>query len=448
MIKKTAQATGLTICLLCTALAWGADAPQPLQPPQATTCPAPLAAIAKCYKGQDGVGSFYWIAIPTQWNQVLVAHAHGGPELGAPRAERTEEDLKRWAVTVKAGYAWVGSTYRRGGYGVTVAAEDTERVRQIFVQHFGQPRRTLLHGQSYGGGVASKAIELLATSHNGKSPYDGVLLTSAVLGGGAVVYNFRLDLRVVYQYICQNHPKADEPPYPLWMGLPKGATLSRAELAQRVDDCTGLRLPPAQRSAVQQQRLSDILNVVKIPERSLLGHLNWATWLFEDLVQHRLQGRNPFENEAVVYKGSSNDAALNKGVLRYAADPVAVALLAADSQPTGRLPVPTLTLHATHDPTAFVELEANYRDVVASAGQADRLVQVFTDEAEHSYLSEPQYPALLTALMDWIDKGTPPTPQKVADLCESYRVTYGSTCHVQPHYQSPPLAQRVAPRRP
>ncbi|TAG33072.1 MAG: DUF2325 domain-containing protein [Polaromonas sp.] len=337
----------------------------------ATTCPAPLAAIAKCYKGQDGVGAFYWIAIPTQWNQVLVVHAHGGPELGAPRAERTEEDLKRWAVTVKAGYAWVGSTYRRGGYGVTVAAEDTERVRQIFVQHVGQPRRTLLHGQSYGGGVASKAIELFATSHtshNGKSPYDGVLLTSAVLGGGAVAYNFRLDLRVVYQYICQNHPKADEPAYPLWMGLPKGATLSRAELAQRVDDCTGLRLPPAQRSAAQQQRLSDILNVVKIPERSLLGHLNWATWLFEDLVQHRLQGRNPFENEAVVYKGSSNDAALNQGVLRYAADPAAVALLAADSQPTGRLPVPTLTLHATHDPTAFVELESNYRDVVERVG--------------------------------------------------------------------------------
>ena len=449
---KTLRAISLTSCFWGITLAGAADlgpAPSsPPTPPQATTCPAPLAAIARCYKGQDGVGAFYWIAIPAQWNQVLVAHAHGGPELGAPRAERTEEDLKRWAVTVKAGYAWVGSTYRRGGYGVTVAAEDTERVRQIFVQYFGQPRRTLLHGQSYGGGVASKAIELFATSHNGKSPYDGVLLTSAVLGGGAVVYNFRLDLRVVYQYICQNHPKADEPPYPLWMGLPKGATLSRAELAQRVDDCTGLRLPPAQRSAAQQQRLSDILNVVKIPERSLLGHLNWATWLFEDLVQHRLQSRNPFENEAVVYKGSSNDAALNKGVLRYAADPVAVALLAADSQPTGRLPVPTLSLHAINDPTAFVELESHYRDVVASAGQADRLVQVFSNEAEHSYLSEPQYPALLTALMDWIDKGTRPTPQKVAALCEGYRATYGSTCHLQPDYQSPPLAQRVAPRRP
>lgn len=445
MIRKTAQAASFLACLLGTALAWGAGAPQP---PQAAPCPEPLAASVSCYTGQDGAGAFYWIAIPAQWAQVLVVHAHGGPELGAPRAERTEEDLKRWAVTVKAGYAWVASTYRRGGYGVTMAAEDTERARQIFVQYFGQPRRTLLHGQSYGGGVASKAIELFATSHKGKSPYDAVLLTSAVLGGGTVAYTFRLDLRVVYQYVCKNHPRADEPQYPLWMGLPKGTALNRAELAQRVDDCTGLRLPPAQRSPAQQQRLSDILNVVKIPERSLIGHLSWATWLFEDLVSHRLRGGNPFDNETVVYRGSSDDAALNKGVLRYSADPAAVALLAADSQPTGSLPVPTLTLHAIHDPTAFVEVESNYRDVVASAGQASSLVQVFSDESEHSYLSDPQYPALLTALMDWVDNGTRPTPQKVAGLCESYRATYGSTCHVQPDYQSAPLAQRVAPRRP
>ncbi len=445
MARLSALPAIFAVCLLGPALAWGADAPPP---PQAAPCPAPLDASTRCYTGPDGAGAFYWIAIPAQWAQVLVVHAHGGPELGAPRAERTEQDLKRWAVTVKAGYAWVGSTYRRGGYGVTMAAEDTERARQIFVQYFGQPRRTVLHGQSYGGGVAAKAIELLSTSHNGQSPYDAVLLTSAVLGGGTVAYNFRLDLRAVYQYVCKNHPRADEPPYPLWMGLPKGATLNRAELARRVDDCTGLRLSRAQRSPAQQQNLSDILQVVQIPERSLIGHLNWATWLFEDLVQHRLQGGNPFENEAVVYHGSSDDAALNKGVLRYSADPAAVAQLAADSQPTGRLPVPTLTLHAINDPTAFVELESHYREVVAGAGQANRLVQVFSDESEHSYLSDPQYPALLSALLAWVDQGTRPTPQKVAELCESYRAVYGNSCYLRPDYQPAPLSQRVSARRP
>lgn len=420
--------------------------------PRAATCPAVLPADTRCYNGQDEAGALYWVAVPAQWNRVLVVHAHGGPELGAPRLDRTEDDLKRWAIMVKAGYAWVGSSYRRGGYGVTMAAEDTERVRQLFVRELGPqlglPRRTVLHGQSYGGGVASKAVELFATAADGRSPYDAVLLTSGVLGGGTQAYDFRLDLRVVYQYVCGNHPKPDEPAYPLWQGLAPGAKMTREELARRVDDCTGIGHPAAQRSAEQRRRLADILAVVRIPEKSLLGHLGWATWLFDDLVRERLQGRNPFGNEGVVYSGSRDDAALNAGVLRYRADPQAVAALAADSNPSGRLPVPVLTLHAIDDPTAFVELESAYRDTVAAAGQADRLVQVFSAESEHSYLSDPEYPALMAALLDWVDRGERPTPAAVAQRCEAARTRFGGACHLRPDYRSPPLASRVPPRRP
>lgn len=53
---------------------------------------------------------FYWIAIPHDWSRVLVMHAHGGPETGPPLSERSRKDLERWTVSVKAGYAWAGST--------------------------------------------------------------------------------------------------------------------------------------------------------------------------------------------------------------------------------------------------------------------------------------------------------------------------------------------------
>ncbi len=411
--------------------------------PQAAACPADVPSDARCYNGRDAEGALYWIAMPAQWNRVLVMHAHGGPETGTPTLARGAADLKRWSVMVKAGYAWAGSTYRRGGYGVTMAAEDTERLRKIFVARFGQPQRTILHGQSYGGGVASKAAELYGPVPGQRPAYDGVLLTSGVLGGGSNAYDFRLDLRVVYQYVCRNHPKPDEPQYPLWQGLPMDSKLTRAELAARVKECTGVGLPPAQRSAEQAAHLKTILSVIRIPERSLNGHLNWATWLFQDLTQTRLGNRNPFGNAKVVYSGSADDAALNAGVLRYEADPQAAGALAGDSRPTGRLRLPVLTLHAIHDPTAFVELESAYRDIVEGAGASQWLVQTFSDESEHSYLSDAEYPALMTALRDWIERGDKPTPQKVAQLCAQYEPTFGKGCHLRPDYRSPPLSTRV-----
>lgn len=82
-------------------------------PPADAPCPAAIPAGTHCMTGRDEAGAYYWIAVPQPWNHVLVLHAHGGPELGPPRAERTAQDLTRWAVMVKAGYAWAGSTYRQ-----------------------------------------------------------------------------------------------------------------------------------------------------------------------------------------------------------------------------------------------------------------------------------------------------------------------------------------------
>ncbi|MDM0090353.1 MULTISPECIES: hypothetical protein [unclassified Variovorax] len=440
-LRVLGRAAG-ALALACAGLA--AHAAPPGGAPQAAECPRGVPVSAQCYNGRDAEGAFYWIAIPAGWQrEVLVMHTHGGPELGAPSLARGAEDLQRWSVMVKAGYAWAGSTYRRGGYGVTMAGEDTERLRRLFVRYFGQPRRTVLHGQSYGGGVASKAAERYGPVPGQQPAYDGVLLTSGVLSGGGNAYEFRLDLRVVYQYVCHNHPRPDEPTYPLWQGLPPGATLTHAELAERLRECTGVGLPAAQRSPEQAQRLATILSVVRIPERSLLSHLSWGTFLFRDLTQKRLDGRNPFGNARVVYSGSSDDAALNAGVLRYEADPAAVAALAADSRPGGRLRLPVLTLHAIHDPTAFVELEHSYREIVEAAGASDWLVQTFSDQSTHSYLSDPEYPALMRALLDWIDRGEKPTPQKVAQLCAQYEADFGPGCQLRPDYTPPALATRV-----
>jgi alpha-beta hydrolase superfamily lysophospholipase len=431
----------LFACVLVSVPAQRAAAAEPA--PRPTPCPAGLPDATRCLAGTDSLGAHVLIAVPAAWQGVLVLHAHGGPLLGAPRAERVVEDLQRWSIAVRAGLAWAGTSYRQGGVAVRAAAEDVERLRGLFIQHVATPRRTLLHGQSWGASVAAQGAEMFAAGR----PYDGVLLSSGVLGGGSRSYDFRLDLRVVYQALCHNHPRAGEPDYPLWQGLPVGAALTQADLAARARECLGLGLPAAARSAEQAQRLATLLAVVRVPEKSLLGHLSWATWHFQDVAQNRSGGGNVFGNIGAVYRGSPDDAALNAEVERYRADPAAVARFAADTDPGGRIPVPVLGVHATQDPVAFVELESVWADTVRRAGTADHVVQVYTGHDEHSYLDDVVYATLFEALLRWIDEGTKPDPAALAARCKVLEARWGAGCRMLPDFKPQALDTRVAARR-
>ncbi|WP_254389419.1 hypothetical protein [Streptomyces sp. AC550_RSS872] len=412
--------------------------------PARSDCPTGLVGRATCYTGRDAEGAYYAIAVPADWNGSLVVHAHGGPDLGSESdPARSLDDLGRWSVMVKEGYAWAGSSYRRGGYGTRMAAADTESVRRLFVAEFGMPRRTYVHGQSWGGNVAAKVVE---TYGGRRGAYDGALLTNGVLGGGSRGYDYRVDLRVVYQYYCGNHPRPTEPRYPLWQGLRASSTMTSAGLRARLQECTGHASAPRERTALQQRNLDDILAVTQIPERTLESHLRFATFTFRDIVHDRLGGRNPFGNRGVRYSGSHDDEALNAGVERFAPDPTAVRDLSYDSDLTGKVSVPVLTLHAIDDPTAFVEHEAAYRDTLHGARRDGHLVQTFTREREHSELSDAEYAASLAALDTWVRKGSKPTAGSVAASCEAFDRTYGTGCFHDPEFRPAPYASRVEPR--
>jgi pimeloyl-ACP methyl ester carboxylesterase len=397
-----------------------------------------VPAGARCFRGQDSASSHYLIVMPEQWSGVLVVHAHGGPSLGTPSAKRSDEDIKRWSITVREGHAWAGSVFRQGGFAVTTAAEDTERVRRIFVDHVAQPRRTLLHGQSWGGMVATRAAELFPKS------WDGILLTSAVVAGSAT-YDFRVDLRAIYQYLCNNHPRPDERAYPLPIGLPADSKLVAADVAKRVDDCLGTAKPAAQRTPEQAAKLKTIATVLKIPDSSVAGHINYATFTFRDITTKN-GGASPFGNAGVRYLGSADDAALNAGVPRFKADPAAVARFAADTDHRGRFAVPVLTAHGIGDATVFVEGGDTLRQRMVVSGNGSRLVQTFVDSSEHSYWGDAMYPPLFEALLAWVDKGQKPNPAGVAERCRVLRAAQPGDCRFLPDYAPQPLASRILPR--
>jgi len=432
--RSTAATWGLSLAGMLL-LAGCASVPKEAPPPK-VACPADVPAGTQCFRGQDSAGSHFLVAMPAQWSGVLVVHAHGGPVLGEPKASRADEDIKRWSITLREGHAWAGSVFRQGGFAVTTAAEDTDRVRRIFVDHVAKPQRTLLHGQSWGAMVATRAAELYPKS------WDGILLTSGVVAG-PTTYDFRLDLRAIYQHLCRNHPRPDEPQYPLSLGLPAGSTLTPAELATRVNACLGLRKPAAQRTAEEAQKIKTLVDVLKIPENSIVGHLNWGTFSLRDVVE-KSGGASPFGNDTVKYSGSANDAALNAEVLRFKAQ--ASARFDADVNHRGRFKVPVLTSHGIRDSTVFVEGNDTLRQRMEASGNGDRLVQTYVDSAEHSYLGDPIYPPLFEALLAWVNQGVKPTPAGIAARCAALRPAQAAECRFQTSYTPRPLATRIAPR--
>ncbi len=400
----------------------------------------------RCFDGRDDAGAFVFVAVPARWNGVLVLHAHGGPFLGAPTMARVDEDVARWAVVPRAGFAWAATSYRQGGVAMRSAAADIERLRTIALGVVGRvggdPKAIVLHGQSWGGNVAAKEAELA----KGRGLYDGVLLTSGVLAGGPRAYEHRFDLRVVYEYLCGNHPRPDEPAYPLWMGLPDGGTMTRADLDGRADACLGTSHDAASRTPAQAAMLKRLATIVRIPESAVVNELAFATFTFADLAR-RYRG-SVFGNVGAVYRSDdpASDAALNAGVARQAADPAALAAFAFDADLSGDIALPVLTMHAIRDPVAFVEMESRFRDRMAAAGHDDNLVQTFSDDAVHSYVSDATYVALLDALVGWIVDGRKPTPATITASCERFAAAFPSTCRFRPDYVPRPLESRVTER--
>ena len=424
--------------------------------PLRTACPsvdstgAPLSvdvpANTICYTGTNSKGSAYIIAVPPNWNGRLLLHAHGGPDLN-PNPDRAAEVLDRWDIMVRAGYALAGTAFQPG-VEVRRAAEDTERLRGIFRTHVGRPSMTILHGQSWGGSVAAKAAETYTLDTVGEQPYDAVLLSAGVLAGGTRSYDFRMDLRAIYQHLCNNHPRPSEAQYALNLGFPAGVTPpTNANLSARVNECLALNRAPAQRTPEQAAKIATILSVVKIAENQIVSHLAWGTRHFQYISQR--YGGSPFGNAGATYTGSTNDAALNAAVPRFRADPVAFRNFAEDTDYAGRIPVPVLTVKWIDDPTAFVELDAHFRTLMQQSGTADRLVQTFVNAAEsHSYISDATYVSLLSSLTQWAQSGQKPTPQGIADACASALASFsaGVGCKFSPSYTPPALESRVPAR--
>jgi hypothetical protein len=231
----------------------------------------------------------------------------------------------------------------------------------------------------------------------------------------------------------------------LSIGLPADSKLTNAELAQRANECLGTGKPAAQRTPEQAQKLKTIVDVLKMPETSVVSHLNWGTFALQDVVAKN-GGTSPFGNAGVRYTGSADDVNLNASIPRFTADPQAVAKFSADVNHAGKFAVPVISSHAINDATVFVEGQDVLRQKIKTAGKDHQLVQTYVDSREHSYWGDAHYPPLFSSLLQWVEKGQKPSPASIDQQCKQLSAAKPVDCRFLPNYEVKPIASRIHPR--
>ncbi len=95
-----------------------------------------------------------------------------------------------------------------------------------------------------------------------------------------------------------------------------------------------------------------------------------------------------------------------------------------------------------------MELASTWENTVTKAGYANNLLQLYTNDKEHSYLSDAQYISAMNALLAWADSHDKPKPHDIAEHCIALDQQWNpqSDCRFLPDYQPKPLSSRVPTR--
>ena len=254
-----------------------------------------------------------------------------------------------------------------------------------------------------------------------------------------------VDLRLVYDFVCDDVPGASIPGGA--EGLPFGHSFTETELALAVNACTGILAPPAIRTAGQSARLQTILDETTIPESFLLTVMQYATLFLEDLVHDpkKLNGRIGVGNRFVVY----DDPEIDAGIERVSADFWSAVKLFFNFTPRGRIHNDVVvSLHTDKDGLVFVENEAEYTKRV----RGDKLTTaiVVEDAPSHCGFTEAEAVAGWESLRGWLATGIQPSSLDIQFSCELAELSGLAVgpCRVDPTFEVGDYSTRTPPRFP
>ena len=340
-----------------------------MQARQATTNTVDIGVLA---------GAPYYIEIPARWNKGLVLYTHGyTPEGGKPPQPTSAQVFRE--IFLSRGFAFAASDYSRQGWAVKEGIEETEALRRHFVAKHGQPSETYITGHSMGGHIAMAILERQPEVYQGGLPMCGPL-------GGALDFLTAgpFDMLVTFEAI-----------FPGTIGSPYEA---RPGTGEKIKAALAANPERSARFAEHYDRK--------------VSQLTGALTLFHTLVTELKSraGGEPFDNRNRIYAGFGDDAALNRTVKRYAADPAARDYVRQYATPTGRIADPMLTIQTTSDALVPGTDVTAYDLPAALAGTSDRFVARFVEAEGHCNFTPGQVGNAFDALLAWARDGKRPEP--------------------------------------
>jgi pimeloyl-ACP methyl ester carboxylesterase len=325
-----------------------------------------VAAPAACTDGAQSSGATYRICMPAGWNNKLIVYAHGyiapNRPIGIPEDQMT---LPGTSTTVDQlvtaqGYAFATSGYSTNGLAVLQGIADLVDVVTIFASQQSTPTQVLLVGVSEGGLITTLAVE------RHPEVFDGGLALCSPSGSFRGQTDYFGDFRVAFDYFFPGLL----PPTPV--DVPADL-LNTWETSYYSTTVRPALLDPANGAKVDQLLAvtgAAYNSVVTATKESTVEQVLWYNIFATNDARDKLGGQ-PFDNTTRSYSGSSDDAALNAQIGRFAADAAAVATMSVDYETTGRLIRPLITMHTTGDPVVpYTQAEAYRTKIVA----ADNLV--------------------------------------------------------------------------
>ncbi|WP_198940305.1 alpha/beta fold hydrolase [Micromonospora sp. CB01531] len=399
-------------------------------PPAVATAAAITEPGRRTITGTIG-GADFRIELPHRWNGTLLLYSHGYlpegfPSFGIGLTNRPSDRSETEAWLLDHGYAMAASQFADGGFGYAVERGLRDQIALLdwFEDHVGVPGRTIATGQSMGAGIAVQLAERHPQRFAGVAAMCGAYDTQALFNTGLdVLFAVRTLLAPGQDIdlVRPDDPAADAQALTDAIQEALGTEQGRARiaLAAALNNVTGWYsaheprpTDPAERIGNQAEWLQYAYSLGFGPpgrldlERRAAG--NPSSNVGVDYRQQLVRSaQHPQVRQAYQAAGLDLRSDLDRlaGAPRIAADPAAVDYLLRVGVPSGRTPVPVVTMHTMGDGGAPPHQERWYADQVRRAGDPGKLRQLYVDRGGHCSFSAAEEITMLRTLFTRIETG-------------------------------------------